>query len=289
MGSLAHTQVRNTILIQISDLAGEYGLDFLIVAAAAAITTAVLPPRRYGPIVVVAMMLGAAIAYGAWQFVKWDPFIRESSTVRIAIIQGNSLADWRFDAEKQREIMDGYVGLSHDAVAKAKETGDGRSIDLLVWPETTFRTGLREFDSNFHLPPDVDQTPDEIAATGPRDLAALVGQLDTPILVGTDRVHFVADPSAPADAPRYHAYNSSALVDRNGKIVGTYDKSHLVMFGEYIPFATWFPFVYKYLPVTGGTEEGDGPKALCTGESAMRQTFATKPRYRTSSGIKSSR
>ena len=138
-------------------------------------------------------------------------------------------------------------------------------IDLLVWPETTFRTGLREFDSNFHLPPGVEQTPDEIASAGPHDLAALTKQLGTPILVGIDRIHFVSDPSAPADEPRYHAYNSSALVDRDGKIVGTYDKTHLVMFGEYIPFATWFPFVYKWLPVTGGTEEGDGPKALCTG------------------------
>jgi apolipoprotein N-acyltransferase len=268
MGSLAHTQVRWTPLIQISDLFGEYGVDFLVVAVAAAITSVLLPPRRYVAIVPTAALLAAALAYGNWRLQPQasPPTVGANpQAVRIALIQGNSLADWRFDAAKQREIMDEYVGLSHEALAKAKQTGDGRPIELVVWPETTFRSGLREFDSNFRLPPGTRQTPDEIAAVGPHDLAALVKQLDTPVLVGIDRIHFVADPAASPDDPPYHAYNSCALVDREGKIIGTYDKTHLVAFGEYIPFATWFPFVYKYLPVTGGTEEGDGPKALCTG------------------------
>jgi apolipoprotein N-acyltransferase len=263
-GAIAHTQARWTTLIQISDLTGEYGIDFLIVMVAAAIADVFVEPRRPIAILPTMICLSFVFYYGTSQ-VSHISLLTGRQPIRIALIQGNSLADWRFDAAKQREIMDEYVGLSRDAVTKAKETGDGRALDLLVWPETTFRTGLREFDSNFHLPPSVEQTPDEIASAGPHDLAELTKQLGTPILVGIDRIHFVSDPSAPTDEPRYHAYNSSALVDRDGEIVGTYDKTHLVAFGEYIPFATWFPLVYKWLPVTGGTEEGDGPKALCTG------------------------
>jgi apolipoprotein N-acyltransferase len=268
MGAIAHTQVHWTTVIQISDLAGEYAVDFLIVAVAAAITCVLLPPRRYLAAVPAAALMMLALSHGHFRLQAAAGEPERSSppqTVRIALVQGNSLADWRFDAAKQREIMDEYIGLSHDALTKAQRTGDGRPIDLLVWPETTFRTGLREFDSNFRLPPGVEQSPDEISAAGPHDLAALATQLSTPILVGIDRIHFVADPTAPTDEPRYHAYNSSVLVDRDGKIIGTYDKTHLVAFGEYIPLATWFPFVYKWLPVTGGTEEGDGAKALCTG------------------------
>jgi apolipoprotein N-acyltransferase len=57
-------------------------------------------------------------------------------------------------------------------------------------------------------------------------------------------------------------YNSSALVDRDGKIVGTYDKVHRVVFGEFIPFAKWLPFLYSMSPLTGGIEAGAGPVVL---------------------------
>jgi apolipoprotein N-acyltransferase len=227
-----------------------------------------LPPRKYVTVAPAVVLLAIAIAYGHWrleQSASTNSATTRQRTVRIALIQGNSLADWRFDAAKQREIMDEYVGLSRDALAKAKETGDGRPPDLIVWPETTFRTGLREVDANLRWPADATQTPAEYVAAGPRDLASLVELLKTPVLVGTDRLHLIADPAASADEPRFQAYNSSALVDRDGKIMGTYDKSHLVMFGEYIPFAKWFPNLYRLSPITAGTEEGDGPKALCIG------------------------
>jgi apolipoprotein N-acyltransferase len=268
MGSLAHTQVRNTILIQVSDLVGEYGVDFLIMAVAAAITSVILPPRKYFAVVPAAVLLASVLVYGNRQLDRTHANVDKAvtpRTVRIALIQGNSLPDWEYVPAKQLEIMEEYVGLSRDALAKAKQTGDGRPPDLVVWPETTFRTGLREVDANLRWPPLATQTPEEYVAAGPRDLASLVELLKTPVLVGTDRLHLIADPTAPVKKPRFQAYNSSTLVDRNGKIVGTYDKSHLVMFGEYIPFAKWFPNLYRLSPITAGTEEGDGPKALCIG------------------------
>lgn len=268
MGSLAHTQVHWTTLIQISDLVGEYGVDFLIVAVAAAIASVLQPPRRYAAPIPAAALMAAALAYGNWRLQQQAvlPTVgADPRSARIALIQGNSLADWRIDLEKQREIMEEYIGQSVAALAKAKQTGDGRAIDLVVWPETTFRSGLREVDSNFRVPPTWPRTRKQIETDGPRYMAALTEQLGTPLLVGTDRVHFIDDPKAPIDDPPYQAWNSSVLVGRDGKIIGTYDKSHLVMFGEYIPLAKWFPNLYRLSPITAGTEEGDGPKALCTG------------------------
>jgi apolipoprotein N-acyltransferase len=57
-------------------------------------------------------------------------------------------------------------------------------------------------------------------------------------------------------------FNSAVLVDRDGKIVGTYDKMHRVMFGEYIPFADWIPYLYRITPLTGGIVAGAEPAAL---------------------------
>jgi len=38
-------------------------------------------------------------------------------------------------------------------------------------------------------------------------------------------------------------FNSALFVDRTGEPIGRYDKMHLVMFGEYVPFAKRFPFL----------------------------------------------
>jgi apolipoprotein N-acyltransferase len=65
--------------------------------------------------------------------------------------------------------------------------------------------------------------------------------------------------------PEMQAYNSSVLVDRDGKLLGTYDKFHLVMFGEYVPFSKWLPFLKRLSSLTGAAEAGDGPVALAVG------------------------
>lgn len=46
-------------------------------------------------------------------------------------------------------------------------------------------------------------------------------------------------------------YNSSALYDPNGNRRGTYQKSYLLAFGEYIPFGETFEFLYDIVPQIG--------------------------------------
>jgi apolipoprotein N-acyltransferase len=285
MASLAHTQVRWTALIQLSDLVGEYGVDFLVMAVAASLTECGLRIVDCGfsslfrnpksairnwisilaPLMPAALFLTAALLYGYWRLGGFDlPHDNSPPGPRVALIQGNSLADWKSDTAKQQQIMNEYIGLSQEAVRKAQEL-DGRPIDMIVWPETMFRSPLLSFDPEYKLPPDADRTTDEIAAVGPRDLASLVRELGTPVLVGIDRVRFLADDSSRTGPPRYHAYNSAVFVDRDGDILGTYDKVHRVMFGEYIPFADWFPFLYGMTPLTGGIQPGAGPVVVEVG------------------------
>jgi apolipoprotein N-acyltransferase len=78
-------------------------------------------------------------------------------------------------------------------------------------------------------------------------------------LIGIVRVHFRAAAAPGEDQPPPWRYNTALLVDRDGKIVSTYDKIHRVMFGEYIPFADWLPFLYKITPLTGGINAGSEP------------------------------
>lgn len=266
MASLAHSQVHWTSLIQISDLTGEYGVDFLVMLVAASIVDVCYPRRRLIVLLPASIALAGVLGYGHLRLTAPNPAASSDSSPsgpRIALIQGNSLADWKADPNRERQIMGEYIALSERAVALAKEIGDGRPLNLIVWPETMFRTGLVTFDAGYRLPPGVEHTTDEIAAYGPQDLASLVRRLGTPILVGIDRAHFVAASLLVIDPPRARRYNSAVLVGRDGKIVGTYDKIHRVMFGEYIPFADWFPSLYRLTPLTGGIEAGGKPVALC--------------------------
>jgi len=143
----------------------------------------------------------------------------------------------------------------------ARERDDGRPLDLVIWPETMFRSSLVSFDPDYRLPSEIGRTTEEIAAYGLQDLASLVERLETPVLVGVDRYH-IASAAAPGVDALPLRYNSAAVVGRDGKIIGTYDKIHRVMFGEYIPFARRLPFLYRLTPLTGGIEPGSDPAGL---------------------------
>lgn len=268
MASIAHSQVDFISVIQISDIFGEYGVDFVLLLAAACLTTAFVSPqwkRAFRPIALLPaiVVLAMTIGYGRYQLAKSEKLALKFPTakLRVALIQGNSLAEWKADPKREGQIMEDYLNLSLAAIAKARDAGDGRPVDLVVWPETMFRTPIITFDPGYQPPPEATQTPEKVASYGPHDLAAVVSRIGTPILVGVDRIHYAADAST--DKPsRPFVYNSAVLVGRDGKIVRTYDKQHRVMFGEYIPFANWMPFLYRLTPLTGGIEAGAEPAAL---------------------------
>lgn len=284
MASLAHTQVNQTQLIQISDLFGEYGVDFLVMLVAACIASliplaGVFPDRAESPsnsnesrpmrpgaaslvhIIPAVVGIAAALLYGQFRLHAIAD-LESNGTARIALIQGNSLADWKMDLNKQSQIMEEYTRLSKQAVEEARTIGSGQPLDLIVWPETMYRNPLIGFERGFQMPTGDTRTTDDIAAESRQALAELTKNLQTPILVGVDRLEFIANENS-ATRPSFRAYNSAVLVDTSGKIIGTYDKFHLVMFGEYVPFARWLPFLSRLSSITGNAVAGIGPVTLC--------------------------
>ena len=268
MGSLAHTQVRKTAVIQIADLAGEYGVTFLIILVAASITQflrdlalANEPGRpnlkQFKALLPAVFVLIAVILYGlARSNTQQQP---DNLGLRIALVQGNTLADWKQDPNKQQRIMDEHVRLSLEAVKQSQER-DGREIDLVIWPETSFRVSLITVEPGYAPPP--GRVPAENLTAAQDYLKLLTRELGAAVLVGIDRVHVAPDAKGEFD---YQEYNSSVLVDAQGNVAGTYDKMHRVPFGEYIPFANWFPVLYRLTPLTGGIDAGESPASLENG------------------------
>ncbi|MEX0824820.1 MAG: nitrilase-related carbon-nitrogen hydrolase, partial [Pirellulaceae bacterium] len=63
------------------------------------------------------------------------------------------------------------------------------------------------------------------------------------------------------DAQEEH-YSGAVLIDSKSEVASWYGKRHLVMFGEYVPFAGWMPWLYKVLPISGGVTPGPEPVAM---------------------------
>ena len=61
-------------------------------------------------------------------------------------------------------------------------------------------------------------------------------------------------------------FNSALLVRGDGRVLGRYDKNYLLIFGEYLPFADWFPFLRRWVPEAGDFKAGDTVEAFEDGD-----------------------
>lgn len=53
-------------------------------------------------------------------------------------------------------------------------------------------------------------------------------------------------------------YNSTLLLGEEGRVLGRYDKNHLLVFGEYIPGGELFPQLYEWIPAANHFYAGEG-------------------------------
>lgn len=258
MGSLAHTQIENLKLIQIASLVGEYGVTFLIMLVASCFTRLVFEfktEKEYKlayHVAVILIAFGTTYYYGKLQGVKLAIENKVPMGPRIALVQGNTLADWKMDPQKQNLIMEEHLMLSFDAVAKS---GD-QKVDLVIWPETAFRNSFVTMDEGTKL--DETISTEQIKA-GKEYLETFVRQIKTAVLVGIEHVNLFNDSEGGVE---FDIYNSAVFVNEDGTFQGPYDKMHRVVLGEYVPFSDWFPFLKNLTPITGAIQPGKGPVAM---------------------------
>jgi apolipoprotein N-acyltransferase len=81
------------------------------------------------------------------------------------------------------------------------------------------------------------------------------------LLVGGTQVEFTMGES--------NIYSSALYYGPEGKLVDWYAKRHLVPFGEFIPLAKWFPWVYKIGPLNFGVTPGPEPKSFSIGSARV--------------------
>ena len=136
-----------------------------------------------------------------------------------------------------------------------------QDLDLIVWPETMFREPLRSYTPDVRPPEGIDWTKadlDRAIADLQLALKYMGERYKVPMLLGMDTLVY--------GAAHVDRYNSAVLVSPNGEVEGRCHKMRPIMFGEYIPLGSYFPWLYRLTPLADGLDPGEGPKSLSVGK-----------------------
>lgn len=203
-------------LAQIASVVGLWGMTFLAVAIFAS-PAALIDGRSRGrkPWIAPAVALATLVALGAFGAIRLSMLpTKMLSQVKLRIMQPNLQQDVKFNYSAKREVMQKYLALS-DRASGPQATGV-RDTNILIWPESAFPFFLtREADAMA-----------QIADLLPKGTVLITGAVRVP-------------DDTPAGRPVTRAYNSIYVIDHDGSVLSVYDKTHLVPFGEYLPFQNW--------------------------------------------------
>ncbi|HUK57433.1 MAG TPA: apolipoprotein N-acyltransferase [Nitrospiria bacterium] len=213
---LGYSQYLSLPVIQIADTAGVYGVSFLIVLVNVAVAegTLALRARRFRtgawrPVAAALAAVALVLGYGAWRLAQ--DRLGQAPTLRVGAVQADIPQDKKWDAAFRQETIDRYERLSRALASQA--------VQLLVWPEAAMPFFFEE-DPAFR-----QQVVETVRADG------------VPLLFGSPAVATVGN--------RLRMFNSAYFLSADGRVLGRYDKMHLVPFGEYVPLSSVLFFVDK--------------------------------------------
>jgi apolipoprotein N-acyltransferase len=247
------------LAIQIADLGGPLLVSALLLASSAAVyevlyaqalrravfasdlalnlapnlTPTVAPAERYtsrqshalrwaGGVLV---LWALTLGYGSYRIDQVQKHTRRAPTLMVGAVQVNmGIFSKRDDPREglRRHIRD---SLALEAAVKP---------DLIVWPESAYTYWIPDSVTNIRK-----------YVTGPLQTPVLFGGLAMRGAQGQER-HF----------------NTAFIADQHGNLHGSYDKTYLLAFGEYLPLGEWFPFLYRLSPHTGKFTAGSHVRAL---------------------------
>ena len=252
MTGLGHSQYRWTHFIQIADLAGIGGVGAVMMLVAAAVARMFpVGGRRvaWWPLLPAGAVLGLCLAYGHLRLGQEPTRLGP----KVALIQGSIDITMKMDEAQTEPNVREYADLTREALKRADD------LDLIVWPETMFRYPWFQFTGDTQPPAGFGGTADEARLFSRRAVQHWVGSFGVPILLGIDTIHFAAPPPV---APL--RFNSALYFDGRLQPGARYDKVHRVMFGEYVPLADWFPWLYRLTPLPSGLNAGAGPAVIAS-------------------------
>jgi apolipoprotein N-acyltransferase len=232
---LGYSQFSALHIIQISDILGVVGVSFMIALSNTTLFLWVLfigkrrwqgqnISRHHIQLITVVFVIIFAMAwgYGTRQLHSIQKAIARSPEKRIAVVQGNIDQSLKWDSTYQQSTVNRYLNLSL--------TQQTEKPDLIVWPETAMPFYL------FHNVP-------------------LTNML-TRGIQEAEADFVVSSPFFMQKDNHIRYLNRAFLILPDGTVPDTYDKAHLVPFGEYVPLKRWMPFLGKMVEQVGDFSAG---------------------------------
>jgi apolipoprotein N-acyltransferase len=220
---VGHTQYQDLPVIQIADVAGVFGISFIIILVNSACYTIIFK-RSFKTILTevpaAVLLVVLTLAYG---YHRLSEVRNRGPAIKVAVAQGNIDQSVKWNPSFQVKTIEIY----RDLTLSTRPFGP----DLVVWPETAVPLFFQ----------DGGELADAVLETVKESGAYLV----------------FGGPAYGGRGDSVHYYNRAYLVSPKGEVTDTYDKVHLVPFGEYVPLKRYLPFVRRLVVSAGDFKAGE--------------------------------
>jgi len=224
--NLGYSQYRVLSLIQFADISGVYGISFLIVFVN---TTLYLLLRSISDrkipckeIIVAILIVIVIFFYGRWRITQIKEITASSASIKAGLIQGNIDQGIKWNRAYRKQAITTHQQLSMRALQEEAR--------LIIWPESS---------TPFYFQSELDYQ---------HRIFEIINDKDTYLLLGS--------PSYDLQDGGVRYFNSAFLLSPSNRVIGRYDKIHLVPYGEYVPLKRFFPFIHKMVEGIGSFYSG---------------------------------
>ena len=230
--SLAQTQIPIVPFSSLAEFCGVPLLSALLLWVAAALFEGIRRARlrQWSPRALAVGSVGLALLTIGWIADARAQHIRAAAkTYKLGLVQCNA-----------NPGAEGDRGDALEVCRRLSKEAAGQGAELVIWPESVNRSGI------------------------PGRLTALRGtrfdpapELDVPLVFGA----VIFTQKSPEEwslegTERSLKFSAALALSAEGAITSRYHKRRLMPFGEYVPFASWFPWLKKLSPRTGNFAAG---------------------------------
>lgn len=215
---------------------GTYGLSMLVVLMGGALFTALQSSSRHAVLLATGLLIVGLVGWRPWS----APQVATGKVIRVVQPNIGQEDKWREGLEEE----------AFQRLARLSKLPEGAAPTLVLWPEVAVPVA-------FQL-----EGPPPARLTTPLPPARRAGTLLRPggDLLVTGAFSLVVD----RNATLVGSTNSVMPITADGRILGRYDKAHLVPYGEYLPMRPLLSAIglSQLAPGEGDTLEGPGPRNL---------------------------